>query len=123
AARFAAHAVTPERIEFRGPASGAFHAAEFADIDLGLTPSACVEPTPMMEMLAHGVPVLAVRGFDFQSRATSYPLKACGLDELLVENADLLVARALRLSDDLEALDALRARVKHAFEASPFCDA
>jgi predicted O-linked N-acetylglucosamine transferase (SPINDLY family) len=122
AARFAAQGVAVERLDFRGQTTGEFHDAEFADVDLGLLPSACVEPTPLLEMLAHGVPVLAVRGPDFQSRCASYPLKACGLETLVQETGDSLVGCALRLTDDLAELAALRATVLPAFEASAFGD-
>jgi tetratricopeptide (TPR) repeat protein len=120
AARFAVHGVAPERIEFRGATSGAFHASEFADIDLGLLPAACVEPAPLMEMLAHGVPVLALSAHDFQSRASAWPLKACGLDVLTVDSGDGLVAHALRLTENLDILSQLRGEILAAFQTSPY---
>lgn len=123
AARFAAQGVAGERLDFRGHTTGEFHAAEFADVDVGLLPSACVEPTPLLEMLAHGVPVLAIRGADFQSRCASYPLIACGLAGLTVDGGDNLVANAQLLTGDLPGLDRVRAAILPAFQASAFGDA
>jgi protein O-GlcNAc transferase len=123
AARFAVQGVAGERLDFRGQTMGEFHAAEFADVDIGLLPSACVETTPLLEMLAHGVPVLAICGTDFQSRCSSYPLIACGLGGLTVDTGDSLVAHAQLLAGDPPGLDRLRAAILPAFQASAFGDA
>jgi predicted O-linked N-acetylglucosamine transferase (SPINDLY family) len=49
-------------------------------------------------------------------------LLPCGLGDLVAESLDDYVARALALTEDHRALDALRARVRPGFDASPYCD-
>jgi predicted O-linked N-acetylglucosamine transferase (SPINDLY family) len=49
-------------------------------------------------------------------------MQACGLPDLVAEDWDDYVARALALSADAQALDELRTRVRAGFEASDFRD-
>jgi predicted O-linked N-acetylglucosamine transferase (SPINDLY family) len=46
----------------------------------------------------------------------------CGLPELVAESWDDYVARALALTADVQALDALRARVRPGFDTSAYRD-
>jgi len=68
------------------------------------------------------VPVLTLRGEDFYSRIGVAGVLPCGLPELVAEGWDDYVQRALALTSDLAALDALRARVRPGFDASPYRD-
>lgn len=121
-ARFAAYGVEPERIEFRGASEGAEYLASYQEIDLALDPSPCPGGTTTCDALANGVPVLTLRGEDFYSRIGLNTVIACGLPELIAESWDDYVQRALDFTADAAALDALRARVRPGFEASPFRD-
>mgnify|MGYP001627605990 CR=1 FL=1 len=49
-------------------------------------------------------------------------VQPCGLDELIADGWDDYVDRALALTADHAALDALRAKVRPAFNASPYRD-
>jgi predicted O-linked N-acetylglucosamine transferase (SPINDLY family) len=64
--------------------------------------------------------VLTLRGADFYSRIGVQAM--AGLPELVAEDWDDYVARAVALTDDLTALDALRRRVRPTFESGPMCD-
>jgi predicted O-linked N-acetylglucosamine transferase (SPINDLY family) len=119
-ARFAAHRVAPGRIEFRGQSEGADYLAAFAEIDLALDPSPCPGGTTTCDALALGVPVLTLRGPDFYSRIGVQAM--AGLPELVAEDWDDYVARAVALTHDAAALEALRQRVRPAFEGGPMCD-
>jgi predicted O-linked N-acetylglucosamine transferase (SPINDLY family) len=119
-ARFAVHRIAPARIEFRGQSEGADYLAAFAEIDLALDPSPCPGGTTTCDALALGVPVLTLRGPDFYSRIGVQAM--AGLPELVAEDWDDYVARAVALTADAAALDALRRRVRPAFEAGPMCD-
>jgi protein O-GlcNAc transferase len=121
-ARFAAYGVEPERLEFRGHSVGVEYLRAFADIDLALDPSPCPGGTTTCDALANGVPVLTLKGANFFSRIGLPALLPCGLTELIAEDWDDYIARALDLTADLEALNALRARVRPAFEASAYRD-
>lgn len=121
-ARFAGYGVKPEQLEFRGHTMGADYWREFADIDLALDPSPCPGGTTSCDALAAGVPVLTQWGDDFFSRIGVPVVQPCDLDELIAEDWDDYVARALSLTEDATALDALRRKTRAGFEASPYRD-
>ncbi|WP_068875083.1 MULTISPECIES: tetratricopeptide repeat protein [unclassified Phenylobacterium] len=121
-ARFAAHGVEMERVEFRARSEGREYLESFQEIDLALDPSPCPGGTTSCDALASGVPVLTLRGPDFYARIGLNAVLACGLPDLIAEDWDDYVARALALSADAGALDTLRSRVRIGFETSVFRD-
>jgi predicted O-linked N-acetylglucosamine transferase (SPINDLY family) len=121
-ARFLAERVDPARIEFRGQSDGADYLASFGEIDLALDPSPCPGGTTTCDALAMGVPVLTLAGPDFYARIGVVGLEAAGLPELVAADWDDYVARAIALTADAKALDALRARVRPGLEGGPLCD-
>jgi predicted O-linked N-acetylglucosamine transferase (SPINDLY family) len=121
-ARFAAYGAQPEQIEFRGHSSGAEYLRQFQDIDLALDPSPCPGGTTSCDALANGVPVLTQRGEDFYARIGVPAIEPCGVPALIADGWDDYVQRALDLTADFEALDALRARIRPGFEASAYRD-
>jgi predicted O-linked N-acetylglucosamine transferase (SPINDLY family) len=120
-ARFTAHGIDPSSIVFLGHTTGLEYLSAFGRIDLALDPSPCPGGTTTCDALANGVPVLTLRGPDFYSRLGVPALE--GLPELVAESWDDYVGRAVALTADVEALNALRARVRPTFEASAVCDA
>ncbi|MEO6339608.1 MAG: tetratricopeptide repeat protein [Caulobacteraceae bacterium] len=121
-ARFAAHGAQPEQLEFRGHSTGLDYLREFQDIDLALDPSPCIGGTTTHDALSNGVPVLSNLGDNFYARSGAYTVLALGIPELVADGWDAYVERAIELTSDLEALDRLRARVRPAFDASPYRD-
>lgn len=121
-ARFAAYGAQPEQLEFRGHTTGMDYLREFQDIDLALDPSPCVGGTTTHDALANGVPVLAHMGDNFYARAAACTVAPLGIPELVAEDWDTYVERALALTADFEALDRLRSRVRPAFDASSYRD-
>jgi predicted O-linked N-acetylglucosamine transferase (SPINDLY family) len=121
-ARFAALGVTPDRLEFRGDTRGPAYTREFQDIDLALDPSPVPGGTTTVDAIANGVPVLVLKGEDFYARSPLPLLLPCGLGDLVTETWDAYVVKALELTADVEALDALRARIRPAFDNSPYRD-
>ena len=121
-ARFAAERVDPARIDFQGQSEGAEYLASYDQLDLCLDPSPCPGGTTTCDALAAGVPVLTLAGTNFYSRIGILCVRSAGLSELVAEHWDDYVARAIRLTDDVAALDALRARVRPGLEAGPLCD-
>jgi hypothetical protein len=121
-ARFAAHGVDAARLEFRGHSTGGDYLLEFRDIDLALDTSPCPGGTTTCDALSNGVPVLTLAGDDFYSRIGLNAVLACGLPELIAQDWDDYVARALALTQDAVSLNALRTRVRPGFEASAFRD-
>jgi predicted O-linked N-acetylglucosamine transferase (SPINDLY family) len=121
-ARFAAHGAQPEQVVFRGHSTGQDYWRAFQEIDLALDPSPCPGGTTTCDALANGVPVLTQWGEDFFSRIGVPVVLPCGLPELIADGWDDYVAKALSLTADVAALDALRAKVRPGFDASPYRD-
>jgi protein O-GlcNAc transferase len=121
-ARFAAYGARPEQLEFRGHSTGLDYLREFQDIDLALDTSPCPGGTTSCDAISNGVPLLTQRGDDFYARIGVPVMEPCGLSELIADGWDDYVAKALELTADYQALDALRARIRPAFDASPYRD-
>jgi predicted O-linked N-acetylglucosamine transferase (SPINDLY family) len=121
-ARFAAYGAQPEQLEFRGHSIGMDYLRQFEDIDLALDPSPCPGGTTTCDATANGVPVLTQWGDDFYTGIGVTVLLPCGLPELVADSWDDYVARALNLTADVEALNALRAKTRAAFDASGYRD-
>lgn len=121
-ARFAASGADPEQIEFRVHSAGADYTREFQDIDLALDPSPVPGGTTTLDAIANGVPVLVLKGDDFYARTPLPLLLPCGLGDLVVEDWDAYVQKALDLTADVAALDALRSTIRPAFDNSPYRD-
>lgn len=56
------------------------------------------------------------------NRIAAVSLRACGLDELICDTQDDYVATAVALANAPDRLNALRARVRPGFDASPYRD-
>ena len=120
--RFAARGVAPDRIQFHGQIAQPDYYRSYAEIDIALDPAPCPGGTTSMDAVANGVPVLTFAGQDYYSRTGIVAVGPLGLDELITYSWDDYVDRAVELASDIPALDALRARVRSAFDASARCD-
>jgi predicted O-linked N-acetylglucosamine transferase (SPINDLY family) len=89
---------------------------------LALDPSPVPGSTTSCDALANGVPVLTQWGEDFYGRIGVPVVQPCGLPELIARGWDDYVERALALTADFEALNALRAKTRAGFDASPYRD-
>ncbi|WP_374573316.1 hypothetical protein [Phenylobacterium sp.] len=121
-ARFAAHGVPAEAIEFQGHSTGEAYLQAFGEIDLALDPSPCPGGTTSSDAVSNGVPLLTLRGADFYSRIGTLRLEPLGLDQLIAESWDDYVARALAVTADAEALNALRSTMQERFDRSAIRD-
>ncbi|MFT4252325.1 MAG: hypothetical protein QM608_07560 [Caulobacter sp.] len=120
--RFLAQGVAPQRILFEGKTTGEEYEQAFAGIDFALDPTPIGGGTTTMEAVSRGVPVLAIRGVDYYSRVAVEALGAMGLEELLFDDWSAMAAFAARLDQDHAALAALRARIRPAYDGSPYRD-
>lgn len=122
-ARFAAHGVLGERLLFATHTSGEEYFRSFQTVDLMLDSWPHTGSTTTLEALSNGVPVLTMA--DERSIGGRYAatlLRQSGLPELVTDSPEAFVARALELAADTAALNALRSRVRPAFEGGAFCD-
>lgn len=121
-ARFEAHSIDPDRIVFEGFSLGDEYLQSFARIDLALDPSPCPGGTTTCDALANGVPVLTLAGDNFYARIGLQAIDYLGVPELVASSWDDYVEKAVALGNDIGRLNAIRAAIQPAFEASPIRD-
>lgn len=121
-ARFVAYGARPEQLEFRGQSKGRDYLLQFRDIDLALDPSPAIGGATTHDALSNGVPVLSTMGDNYYARSGAYTVLPLGIPELVADDWDQYVERALELTADFAALDQLRSRIRPAFEASSYRD-
>jgi hypothetical protein len=122
-ARFAARGVAPERIVFEGHTTGEAYFGAYRQVDLMLDAWPFAGSTTTLDALSNGVPVLTMA--DIATEGGAYAramLMASDLPELVTDTPQAFVERALELASDIQGLDALRARVRPAFESGRSCD-
>jgi predicted O-linked N-acetylglucosamine transferase (SPINDLY family) len=121
-ARVARAGIAPERLEIHGPLPPAAFRALHARADLALDPFPCNGGTTTVDTLWTGVPVLALEGEGYRSRAAAGILQAAGLDGLIAADEDGYLERAVALAADPAALDRLRRSLRDRLAASPLRD-
>lgn len=122
-ARFAARGVAPERLVFEGRTTGDEYLGAFRRVDLMLDAWPFAGSTTTLDTLSNGTPVLIMA--DPASHGGDYArsiLMGCDLPELVTHSPEDFVERALALTEDVAALDALRARVRPGFDNGRFRD-
>jgi predicted O-linked N-acetylglucosamine transferase (SPINDLY family) len=123
-AQFAARGVAPERLVFAGHTTGEDYFRAFQQVDLMLDCWPAPGSTTTLEALSNGVPVLAMVG-DPMNLGGFYArtiLRGAGLPELAAPTPQAFVETALAFAGDVDALDALRARVRPGFDDGPLSD-
>lgn len=121
-ARFAAHGVSAEALDFQGHSTGEAYLQAFGEIDLALDPSPCPGGTTSSDAVSNGVPLLTLRGSDFYSRIGTLRLEPLGLNQLIADSWDDYVKRAVNVTSNVAALNALRATMHERFENSAIRD-
>jgi predicted O-linked N-acetylglucosamine transferase (SPINDLY family) len=114
--------VALDRIEFRGPSGLTDMMAEYADVDIALDPAPYNGGTTSLQALWMGVPVLTVAGGHFVSRMGASFMQAAGLPEWVASDDADLVRRAVALSQDRQALLALKQGLRQRLLALPAWD-
>jgi protein O-GlcNAc transferase len=122
-AAFAAHAISPERLELRGPSGHRAFIGEYNGIDIVLDPFPYSGGLTTCEALWMGVPTVTVPGEIFASRHSVSHTSNAGLADWVAPDVPAYVELAVAKASDLPALAALRARLRAQVKASPLCDA
>jgi predicted O-linked N-acetylglucosamine transferase (SPINDLY family) len=122
-ARFAALGIPRERVELHGRLGREAYLAVFDDVDIALDPFPCNGGTTTCDSLWMGLPVVALRGGSFLSRAALSVLTAAGCAEWAADDAAAYVENCRSLAADLPALAATRAGLRPRIAASPVTDA
>ncbi|HEX2837470.1 MAG TPA: tetratricopeptide repeat protein [Phycisphaerales bacterium] len=120
---FGARGVPADRLKFLAwTDTPAAHLALYHGIDIALDPFPYNGTTTTCEALSMGVPVVTLEGKGHAGRVGTSLLGACGLPELVAQDADAYVALAASLTADRARREALHARIPGAFAASPLRD-
>lgn len=120
---FAAHGVDASRLDMRAAVPRAQYLAAYNDIDIALDPFPYTGGTTTAEALWMGVPVLTLMGDRFIARQGVGLLMNAGLGDWVADSEDAYLALAVEHSRNLEALAALRRRLREQVLASPIFDA
>ncbi len=121
---FSDHEVDLQRLEFLGglPPRDE-HLRTYARVDVALDPFPYNGTTTTCEALWMGVPVVALAGQVHRGRVGASILHFSGLDELLAEDVDAYVHKALALTGDVPALARLRQSLRQRMASSTLMDA
>jgi protein O-GlcNAc transferase len=122
--QFAHHGIAPGRLDLAPMViDKAEHLDMYRHIDLALDPFPYNGTTTTCEALSMGVPVIALRGSRHAGRVGASLLTAVGLDELIAEDEDGYLERAMGLARDHKRRADLRAGLRDTMRRSPLCDA
>ncbi|MBN8884220.1 MAG: hypothetical protein J0I77_00755 [Rudaea sp.] len=120
--RCAKHGIAGERLELLGYGSPAQALAAYAEVDIALDPFPFSGCATSLDALWMGVPVVTRIGETMVSRQSASLLTALGLEDLIAENADDYVGRALGLANDRARLSELRSGLRERMRTT-LCDA
>ncbi|MGE3772175.1 MAG: tetratricopeptide repeat protein [Gammaproteobacteria bacterium] len=122
-ARFESLGVARERVVLHDRLGRGEYVSLFGEVDVALDPFPCNGGTTTCDALWMGLPVVALRGETFLSRASLSVLAASGLADFAVEDEAEYVELCRRLASDVEALSVLRAGLRPQLASSPLLDA
>ena len=99
------------------------HLALYNKVDIGLDTFPYNGTTTTCEALWMGVPVITLLGNRHSGRVGASILTRIGLAELILENEQKYVSKAVELALDLKKLYTLRNEMRNSMEMSSLCDA
>lgn len=120
--RLGALGVDSGRIRFAGRAVYKDVLASYGEIDIALDTFPYSGTMTTLEALWMGVPVVAFTGDRMVARQAAAHLTAAGLGDLVADDADGYVERAISLAGASHQLVDLRTRMRDRLRASPLCD-
>ncbi|MEO5701793.1 MAG: tetratricopeptide repeat protein [Casimicrobiaceae bacterium] len=120
---FADHGVAPTRIAWRPILSTTEYLAAYAEADIALDTTPYSGGTSTCDALWMGVPVVTLAGNRSVSRSSASILTAVGLADLVAQDDNGFVARAVALAGDLDHLAELRTGLRECMRGSPLLDA
>jgi len=120
---FSQNGVVPQRIELIGYLPFEQHLQLYNRIDIGLDTFPYHGTTTTCEAMWMGVPVITLAGESHVSRVGVSLLSTVGLSELVSESSGDYIQKAVRLANDVDRLQDLRAHLRPAMIRSPLTDA
>ncbi|GAB1392032.1 hypothetical protein MASR1M60_01950 [Rhodocyclaceae bacterium] len=120
--RLAAHGIGAERVMLEPSSDRKTYLEAYHRVDIALDPFPFPGGATTVEGLWMGVPVVTLRGNRFIAHQGETILQAAGLPEWIAADQDEYVAKAVQFAGQLEALAALRARLRPDVALSPIFD-
>jgi predicted O-linked N-acetylglucosamine transferase (SPINDLY family) len=114
--------IAPERLIFATKKANPEHLARYALADLFLDTFPYGAHTTAADAMWMGVPVVTLPGRTFASRVCSSLVAAAGVGELICEDRDDYIARAIAIGRDPEHLNSLKRRLREGRSESPLFD-
>lgn len=122
-AAFVAGGIGRERLILRGSSPHRTLLAEYGEIDVVLDPFPYTGGLTTCEALWMGVPTVTLAGEIFAARHANSHMTNVGLPDWVAADLAAYEDLAVAKVDDIEALAALRSRLRAQMRASPLCDA
>jgi len=116
------YGIDPNRLTFFNKAQKAEHFVRLGNADLALDTFAVSGAATTADALWAGLPVLTVAGKHFASCMSDSILSAAGLSELVFDNRNAYVRKAVELSNNRIQLRSIQEKVKQARQSSPLFD-
>ncbi|MBF0446560.1 MAG: glycosyltransferase, partial [Magnetococcales bacterium] len=124
AALFANESVDTEQLIFLPTTKTIFnHLSTYNKVDISLDSFPYNGTTTTCESLWMGVPPVVLRGDNHGSRVGASILTQVGLDDLIAQNREDYIAKAISLAKEATKLEALRSTMRDRLQNSPLCDA
>jgi predicted O-linked N-acetylglucosamine transferase (SPINDLY family) len=119
---FSREGISPERVQFEGPASTGEYLAAYGRIDIALDPFPYQGGSTTLDTLLMGVPIVALSGRLAVQRGASSILKSIGLGDMVTDSPEQYVKAAVFLAGIVGKIPDIRKNVRKAFETSGFRD-
>jgi protein O-GlcNAc transferase len=121
--RFTEQGISPQRILMMGRVPViADHLAYYSQIDIALDTFPYHGTTTTCEALWMGVPVVTIAGSEHRSRVGVSLLSNVGLENLVMDNLDAYIAKAVQMAGELDALSVLRSGLRDRMQKSVLRD-
>lgn len=120
--QFESLGVARERVTLLGRLPRAAYLELFAGVDVALDPFPCNGGTTTCDALWMGLPVVALAGGSFLSRASLSVLTAGNCSEFAALDAAGYIERCVQLAADVDVLAAVRQGLRARLSASPLMD-
>jgi protein O-GlcNAc transferase len=123
-AQFSLRGIDARRIDLRSTSAiDQAYLAMYHEVDVMLDAFPWSGHTTTCDALWMGVPVLTLRGHRHAARMAASMLSCVGLPELIAQDGDDFLRRALRIGQDIDRLVELRAGLRERMAAAPLCNA
>jgi predicted O-linked N-acetylglucosamine transferase (SPINDLY family) len=116
------HGVSPERIRIEGQSPHYELFQRYNEVDIALDPWPYSGGLTTCEAMLMGVPVITLPGPTFAGRHSATHLVNAGMPELVTNDWDEYLTRAVGLAADLDSLATIRSHLREILLKSPVCD-